>query len=162
MFHIFLWFGALLRIFRTRQSLLLENLALGQQLAVFKRKHPRPRIGRFDRVFWVVARRFWSNWKHWLLLLTPDTVVRWHRAGFRFYWRLICRSGMRTGRTKIPKEIRDLIFQMVAENPTWRTRGRARRATCLGLQAHQPHTGQSLVANCRMGPYRRHRGPARS
>ena len=120
MFDIFrLWFGALLGIFRTRQSLLLENLALRQQLAVFKRKHPRPRIGLSDRVFWVVAQRFWSNWKHSLLLVTPDTVVRWHRAGFRFYWRLICRSGLRTGGKKIPKEVRDLIFQMVAENPTW-------------------------------------------
>ena len=120
MFDIFrLWFGALLRIFRTHQSLLLENLALRQQLAVFKRKHPRPRIGLSDRVFWVVARRFWSNWKHSLLLVTPDTVVRWHRAGFRFYWRLICRSERRTGGKKIPKEVRDLIFQKVAENPTW-------------------------------------------
>src|SRR5260370_27770446 len=120
MFDIFrLWFGALLRIFRTHQSLLLENLALRQQLTVFKRKHPRPRIGLSDRVFWVVARRFWSNWKHSLLLVTPDTVVRWHRAGFRFYWRLICRSGMRAGGKKIPKEVRDLIFQMVAESPTW-------------------------------------------
>src|SRR5664280_895299 len=64
MFDLFrLWLGALLRLFRTRRSLLLENLALRQQLAVFKRQQPRPRLGAIDKLFWVVARRFWAHWK---------------------------------------------------------------------------------------------------
>ena len=63
MFDLFrLWLGAVLRGFRTRRSLVLEKLALRQQLAVFKRKQPRPRLGAIDKLFWVVARRFWAHW----------------------------------------------------------------------------------------------------
>jgi hypothetical protein len=64
-----LWFGALFRIFRTRRNLMLENLSLRQQLAVFQRKHPRLRRGPFDKLFWVLARRFWSRWKEMLVLV---------------------------------------------------------------------------------------------
>jgi len=77
-----LWFGAVLRIFHTRRRLMLEHLALRQQLAVLKRRHPKPRLGPFDKLFWVMARRFCSKWKDALLLVSPETVVRWHRAGF--------------------------------------------------------------------------------
>jgi hypothetical protein len=88
-----LWFGALLRIFHTRRRLRLENLALRQQLAtVLKRTHPKPRLGPFDKLFWVVARRFWSKWKDARLLVSPETVVRWHRAGFRLYWATLCKA----------------------------------------------------------------------
>ena len=87
MFELFrLWFGAVLRIFHTRRRLMLENLALRQQLTVLKRRHPKPRLGPFDKLFWVMARRFCSKWKDALLLVSPETVVRWHRAGFRLYW----------------------------------------------------------------------------
>jgi putative transposase len=92
MFHFFrLWFGALVRCFRSRQNLLLENLALRQQLSVLKRRHPKPKLGLYDKLFWVTARRFWSAWKQSLIMVTPETVVRWHRAGFRMYWSLISR-----------------------------------------------------------------------
>ena len=114
-----LWFGALLRIFHTRQSLLLENLALRQQLTVLKRRHPKPRLGPLDKLFWVVAHRFWSKWKDALLLVLPETVARWHRAGFRLYWDMLCQARKRIGGGKrVSKQIRELIFQMVAENPT--------------------------------------------
>jgi hypothetical protein len=53
------------------------------------------------------------------VLVNPETVVRWHRAGFRLYWSLISRARRRVGRKKLSKEVRDLIFQMVAENPSW-------------------------------------------
>ena len=61
--YVGLGLGLLTRCFRSHRSLLLENLALRQQLAVLKRKHPRPRMGAVDKVFWVFARRFWSAWK---------------------------------------------------------------------------------------------------
>jgi hypothetical protein len=80
-----LCFRAILRAFRTRRSLILENLALRQQLAVLKRKHPRPKLGPLDKMFWVLARRFWSGWKEALVLVLPETVVRWHQAGFKLY-----------------------------------------------------------------------------
>jgi len=62
--YVGLWLGLLTRCFQSHPSLLRENLALRQQLAVLKRKHPRPRIGAVDKIFWVFARRFWSTWKH--------------------------------------------------------------------------------------------------
>src|SRR5438552_7943265 len=87
-----LYFGPLVRLLRSRQSLLLENLALRQQLVVLKRRHPRPSLGVFDRLFWVVARRVWTSWKQSLIIVTPETVVRWHRVGFGLYWRLISKT----------------------------------------------------------------------
>jgi putative transposase len=114
-----LWLGTLTRLFRSRRKLALENLVLRQQLVVLKRRHPRPKLGIFDKVFWLGIRRCWSGWKESLLIVTPGTVVRWHRAGFRLYWKLISRSRRAAGRKRLPKETRDLIFKMVAENPTW-------------------------------------------
>lgn len=111
--------GSIVRIFRTRQSLLLENLVLRQQLAVLKRKHPRPRLQTVDKLFWVLARRFWSGWKQAVILVSPETVVGWHRAGFRMYWHVISRDRRTIGRKRISRELGDLIFRMVAENPTW-------------------------------------------
>jgi len=61
---LLLWIRALLRLFRSRGSLVLENLALRQQLTVLKRRHRRPSLGIFDKIFWVLARRVWSGWKH--------------------------------------------------------------------------------------------------
>jgi len=113
-----LCFGMLVRFFRERRSLLLENLALRQQLVALKRRHPRPSLGLFDKLFWVIARSVWSAWKHSLILVTPETVVRWHRTGFRIYWRLISRVRRPVGRRPTPKEVRKLIFRMVVENPT--------------------------------------------
>src|SRR5713226_5140232 len=121
MFDLFRFcFGVVLRIFRDRRSLLLENLTLRQQLTVLKRKHPRPRLGPLDRLFWVVVRQLWSQWKEALFLVQPETVVRWHRTGFKLYWAMLCGVRKRVGGgRRISQQIRDLIFQMVAENPTW-------------------------------------------
>jgi putative transposase len=116
---IWLLVGAVLRFFRTRCRLLLENLALRQQLAVLKRKHARPRLAALDKLFWVLVRRFWSEWKQALIIVGPETVVRWHRSGFAMYRRAISRGRRIVGRTRTSKEVRDLIFRMVAENSTW-------------------------------------------
>jgi hypothetical protein len=99
---------------------MLENLALRQQLAVFKRQQPRPRLGAIDKLFWVVARRFWAHWKKALLIVRPDTVARWHRFGFKLYWAMLCkvRKPVGGGR-RISQQIRELIFQMVADNSSW-------------------------------------------
>ena len=75
-------------------------------------------IQPLDKLSWVSARRFWSAWKSSFLIVTLETVVRWHRAGFREYWSLISRGKERVGRKKISLEIRDLIFQMVTDNST--------------------------------------------
>jgi|SRR5665213_486509 len=67
-------------IFRSRRSLLLQVLALRQQLAMLERRHPQPRFRAADRLFWVLLRRLWPDWKRSLILVQPETVVRWHRA----------------------------------------------------------------------------------
>jgi putative transposase len=116
---LLLWNGALIRLFRRRGTLVLENLVLRQQLAVLKRRHPRPSLGLFDKLFWVITRRVWSAWKQSLIIVTSETVVRWHRTGFRMYWRLISRVRREVGRRRTPKEVRELVFRMVADNPNW-------------------------------------------
>lgn len=70
-------------------------------------------------MFWVMIKRTWSNWKDALVIVTPETVVVWHRAGFRLYWQWRSRHQNALGRKPVSKELRDLIFRMVAENPTW-------------------------------------------
>lgn len=129
--------GTLVRLFRTHRSLFLENLALRQQLVALKRRHPRPSLGTFDRLFWVVARRVWSGWKKCLIIVTPETVVRWHRAGFRLYWTFVSRVRRHAGRKRTPQEVRDLIFRMVAENPTWGAPRIHGELLMLGFEASQ-------------------------
>jgi putative transposase len=67
----------------------------------------------------VTVSRLWSQWKQSLIVVTPETVIRWRRAGFHLYWRLISRVRQPIGRRPTSKEVRELIFRMVAENPTW-------------------------------------------
>jgi uncharacterized heparinase superfamily protein len=77
MFRFFrLSYGLLTRFLRSRYSLLLENLALRQQLTALKRKHPKPQLRTIDKLFWVLALRFWPAWKRCLLIVTPETVIR--------------------------------------------------------------------------------------
>ena len=115
-----LWLGLSLRLFGSHRSLLMENLALRQQLAVFKRHNSRPKLLLPDKLFWVFLRRFWPAWKRTLIVVSPDTVVRWHRAGFQLYGRLLSHVHRSVGRKPVSKEIRELIFEMLAENPSWR------------------------------------------
>lgn len=70
-----------------RAQLAAENLALRQQLAVLKLTTPRPKIRRSDRVFWAWLARLWAGWRTVLVVVKPETVVRWLRQGFRLYWR---------------------------------------------------------------------------
>jgi hypothetical protein len=112
-------FGLAPYILRSRRSLLLEVLALRQQLAVIKAKHPQLRLRAVDRLFWVLLLRLWPQWKQALILVQPGTVVGWRRAGFKLYWTWLSRRRRRRGRTPTPREVQDMIFRMVAENRTW-------------------------------------------
>src|SRR5690242_21925299 len=91
-----LCFGTHVRLIRAQRSLLLENLALRQQLSALKRRHPRPTLGTFDRLFWVVARQVWSGWKECLVIVAPETVARWHR------WESMAERGSRALDRKLP------------------------------------------------------------
>jgi len=103
---------------RSRYNLSLEIIALRQQLGVLKRKHPRPRLRMHDRIFWILLRRLWPGWSNVLVIVKPETVVGWHKAGFRLFWRFRSRSN-KLGRPIIDAEVRGLIRQMVKDNPTW-------------------------------------------
>jgi putative transposase len=109
--------GTLRSAVRTRRELALENLALRQQLAVWKSREPRPRLTEMDRIFWVLLSRLWTGWRQSLQLVRPATVVGWHRQGFRRYW--AWKSRRRSGRPVISTELRDLIRRMSYANPLW-------------------------------------------
>jgi hypothetical protein len=111
--------GWVVAAFRSREDLILENLALRQQLLALHAKQPRRRLTTLHKLFWVGLRRLWAQWKKPLILVTPRTVVGWHGAGFRLYWKWLSRARPTGGRKAVSKEVRTLIFQMVAENSTW-------------------------------------------
>jgi len=102
---------------RPRHDLALENLALRQQLAVLHRTSTRPQLEDHDRLFWIVLKRMWPNWCQALQFVQPATVVKWHRAGFRYYWRR--KSRPKGGRPRITPELRSLIRDMWTANSTW-------------------------------------------
>jgi hypothetical protein len=71
---------------KSQRELALENLALRQQLAILKRTTKRPTLTNADRVFWVALLRLWTGWQSALILVKPETVIGWHRKGFKLYW----------------------------------------------------------------------------
>ena len=111
--------GWIVSAFRSREDLILENLALRQQLLALHANRPRRRLSASHKLFWVALRRLWSGWRGPLILVTPRTVVDWHRCGFRLYWKWLSRAKHLGGRKPTSTEIRALIFRMAAENPTW-------------------------------------------
>jgi hypothetical protein len=124
---------------QSRAALAAENLALRQQVAILQRSVKRPRIHRRDRIFWVWLSRLWRGWRSSLLVVQPETVIRWHREGFRLYWRW--KSRRRGGQPKLDAQIRVLIRRMSRENPTW---GRRRVRSELHLLGYE--VGEITVA----------------
>src|SRR5215471_12616936 len=92
--------AALCSGFRSRRQLVLENLALRQQLATVLQKR-RPLIRPADRAFWVVLHRLWSGWADAVVIVKPETVVGWHRAGFALYWRWLSKTRRLSGRPDV-------------------------------------------------------------
>lgn len=124
--------GVLLRgLFADRTLLAVENLALRQQLAILQRSIQRPRLRPGDRLFWVVLRRLWPGWQNVLLIVSPATVLTWHRLGFRLFWRWKSRG--QPGRPSVPKNVSALIRRMARDNPTW---GAPRISSELRLLGH--------------------------
>ena len=100
------------------RQLALENLALRQQLAVYKRTVSRPPLRRTDRLFWVALARVWADWRRPLVIVTPDTVLRWQRRRFRQYWTNL--SARPTGgRPPVNAKINALVRRMATANPLW-------------------------------------------
>src|SRR6201997_3751021 len=112
-------FATLSSVFRSRAALQLENLALRHQIGVLQRSaRKRLTLTPVDRILWVWLSRAWSGWCSALAIVQPETVIAWHRAGFRLFWTWKVRRGQ-PGRPVISREVRDLIRQMCRENPGW-------------------------------------------
>ena len=104
---------------RSRQCLVLENIALRQQLAVLSRQSRRPRLRATDRLFWSWLSRLWSGWRSTLVIVQPETVVRWQRKAWRRYWTWRSRQHRGPGRPPVPNEVKELIRRLARENPRW-------------------------------------------
>src|SRR5262245_58105 len=100
-----------------RIVLATEIAVLRQQLTVLNLTIKRPKLRRRDRLFWVSLSRLWKDWRELLVIVRPETVIKWHREGFRLYWRW--KSKGQAGRPPINQEIQDLIRRMSRENPLW-------------------------------------------
>ena len=99
--------SAFFSAFSRHRDLALENLALRQQLAIFKRRHPRPSLRPTDRLFWVWLSKIWTGWREALIIVKPETVIAWHRQAFRFYWRWLSRRKS-IGRPRVSAEVRNV------------------------------------------------------
>jgi transposase InsO family protein len=108
---LLLW--AVRALARSRQALVLDNLALRHQLATVAHRGRRPRLLPTDRLFWVALRTVWTDWAKSLVIVKPATVVAWHRRAYHAYWRRISRQ---PGRPRTDAQVRDLIRRMVTEN----------------------------------------------
>jgi hypothetical protein len=95
----------------------LEILALRHQLTVVRRSRPRLRLTPADRVLWVGLARTWHRWRSALVIVRPETVVGWHRRGFRLFW--TWKSSRRTGRPAVPPNVQALIRELSTANPLW-------------------------------------------
>lgn len=145
--------AALRSTVRSRAALAVEVFALRHQLAVLRRQAPtRLRLRRVDRPVWVGLSRVWTSWRGAVQIVSPDTVVRWHRRGFAVYWHWKSRP-RGPGRPRIDADIRRLIREMQAANPLWgapRIHGELRklgiaisRATVAQYLRRRPRTPQS-------------------
>jgi putative transposase len=110
--------GLATAIVKSRGNLLLENAALRHQLLLLSRNAKRPRFNPLDHVFWVWLSVVWSRWRKALRLVQPDTVIHWHRQGFRLFWRWKSRA-RKAGRKNVGPETIGLIQKMSRANPLW-------------------------------------------
>ena len=105
---------------KDHHAVVVENLALRQQLSIYKRKPKRPRLAGRDRWFWIGLSLLRKDWRRALVVVHPDTVVRWQRERFRRYWARSSKRSGRTGRPCVSLEIRTLIRRLAQANPLWR------------------------------------------
>ena len=143
---LLLLFRTLLSALRSHRALALENLALRHQLEVLKRNTKRPYINNRDRLLWILFARYFKNWRKQLLFVRPETIVRWHKEGFRRYWRWKSRPRW-PGRRKVPRDIRDLIRTLSQENPLWGAPRIHGELLKLGIKISETTVSKYMVRN---------------
>jgi putative transposase len=138
-------------LIRSRLNLQLENLALRHQINVLHRSmKKRPKLSTRDRLFWVYLSRIWLDWRSVLVIVKPETVVAWHRRGFRLFWPWKVRHG-ESGRPSVTREVRDLIRKMCHENPTWGAPRIHGELLKLGIDIGETSVSKYMV-RCRRAP----------
>ncbi len=135
-------------VFHSRKRLILENLLLRQQLQVALRCQRRLRVRTRDKLFWLLVRHLFRNWRRHLLLVRPETVLRWHRQGWRLFWHW--RSHHPLGRPRLTPEVRSLIATMARQNPHWGTERIRGEVLKLGIAV----SARSIRRHRRRGPAR--------
>jgi putative transposase len=123
----------------SHRYLALENLALRLQLAVYKKTLRRPKLHPSDRIFCIWLSRLWAEWRQALIIVTPVTVLRWHRRRFRDYWTKLSRRPQ-VGRPSMNAQITALVRKMAAANPLWgapRIHGELRK---LGIEVAEEYS----------------------
>jgi putative transposase len=145
---------AISSLFKNPTTLRLENLALRQQLGVLRRSTPkRLRLTATDWLFWAWLSRVWVDWRSTLMIVKPETVVAWHRKGFRLFWRWKIRHG-KPGRPTVSREVRDLIRTMSRANPLWGVPRIHGELLKLGIEISEPTVSKYMV--------RRHKPPSQT
>ena len=129
---------------RSHRALTLENLALRHQLAVLQRNAKRPRLTNRDRTLWIILSRLWADWRKPLMLVQPETVIRWHKKGFRLYWKWKSQPRW-PGRRRVPMEVRDLIRRMSRANPLWGAPRIHGELLKLGIEVSQATVSKYIV-----------------
>lgn len=153
-YRLFLWsatqalftaVGALASMFKSSAQLRLENIALRQQLTVLRRSAPkRLKLKPTDRIFWIWLRLVWTDWKSALMIVKAETVVAWHRKGFRLFWTWKIHRG-KPGRPKVPQEVRDPIRMMSRNNPRWGAPRIHGELLKLGIEITEPTVAKYMV-----------------
>jgi hypothetical protein len=133
-----------LSVFRSHAALHLEILALRRQLGVLHRSVRKPKLTPADRLLWAWLYELWNDWRSALVIVKPETVIAWHRKGFRLFWTWKIHHG-RTGRPSVSNEVRELIRKMSRENPLWgppRIHGELLK---LGIDVGETSVGKYMV-----------------
>jgi len=131
-------------------NLAAENVALRHQISVLQRNIKRPTLKERDRLFWVFLSRVWPGWRSAILIVQPDTIVRWHKRAFKFFWWHKSQRGKR-GRQSLDPEIRDIVFKMAKANPLWGAPKIHGELLKLGIEISE-RTVSSLIQHLRRKP----------
>ena len=135
----------LFSVFRSRAALQVEILALRHQIGVLRRStQKRPKLTMADRLFWVWLSGLWADWRSALVIVKPETVIAWHRKGFRLFWTWKVRHG-RTGRPAVSCEVRQLIRTMSRANPLWGAPRIHGELLKLGIEVGETSVGKYMV-----------------
>jgi putative transposase len=131
-------------VFKSRAALQLENLALRHQLGVLNRSVKRPKLTSADRLLWAWLCEVWGDYQSALVIVKPETVIAWHRKGFRLFWTWKARHGQ-LGRPAVPQDVRELIRKLSRENPLWGAPRIHGELLTLGIDVGETSVGTYMV-----------------